>query len=178
MLDFKVSGDVAPVVTRDAKDISLVASGILIDTITEEFRGVKGVAKLWEIAKTLRDGEILQFMPWGSLAQHGSTPRFTTLADRAMAGSLLFCTEKRYLGIGTNALRSDGVVCILFGWKVPFVLCPRGGYYQLVREAFVYGIIDGEAIEYWKMGKLKGQEFEIYWRSEPCVGIILALEVV
>jgi hypothetical protein len=59
-----------------------------------------------------------------------------------------------------------------------FRTLPEGGYYQLVREAFVYGIIDGEAIEYCKMGKLKGQEFEIHWRSKPCVGIILALEVV
>lgn len=60
----------------------------------------------------------------------------------------LFVTKKGYIGLAPwNAAPGDGVV-VLKGGKTPFLLrlAPVIGRYTLVGEAFVYGIMGGEAM--------------------------------
>jgi len=52
------------------------------------------------------------------------------------------------MGIGPRSLREGDEVWILHRAGLPFVLLPQSnGRYRLVGEAFVYGVIHGEALE-------------------------------
>ncbi|KAF2423016.1 HET-domain-containing protein [Tothia fuscella] len=73
----------------------------------------------------------------------------------------IFSTGNGYVGLGSNALRVDDVVCVLFGGRVPFVLRPCGGYYQFVGDAYVHGMMDGEAMDRYEKGEYREQIFEI-----------------
>jgi hypothetical protein len=50
------------------------------------------------------------------------------------------------MGLGPNAMQTGDVVCILFGCKVPYILRPVDGHYLLVGDAYIHGIMDGEAM--------------------------------
>jgi hypothetical protein len=56
-------------------------------------------------------------------------------------------TEKGTVGIFPSNARVGDQICILFGCSVPVVLRPQGQVFQLVGECFVYGIMDGEALD-------------------------------
>lgn len=58
----------------------------------------------------------------------------------------LFLSDKGYVGLAPDDAQTGDVVCILFGALVPFVLREKVGrrQYQLIGEAYVYGIMDGE----------------------------------
>ncbi|KAE9981156.1 hypothetical protein EG328_011832 [Venturia inaequalis] len=64
--------------------------------------------------------------------------------------------------LGPNAILPDDVVCVMFGGIVPFVLRPAQGHYQLVGDAYVHGVMDGEAVHQWEAGELEKQMFEIH----------------
>jgi hypothetical protein len=63
---------------------------------------------------------------------------------RCMYRSFLV-TERGYLGLGSrNTVALQDYVCVLRGGAVPFILRKRGdGYWGLVGEAYVHGIMDG-----------------------------------
>ena len=53
-------------------------------------------------------------------------------------------TKKGYLGLAPWGAREDDVVCVLRGGDVPFILREKeDGYWKLVGEAYVHGIMDG-----------------------------------
>lgn len=63
-----------------------------------------------------------------------------------------------YMGIAMGVPRDGDRVCILLGGDTPFVLRPKGhGEWQLVAEAYVHGIMDGEA-----MAKTAKEGFEYH----------------
>ncbi|KAH9210809.1 heterokaryon incompatibility protein-domain-containing protein [Leptodontidium sp. 2 PMI_412] len=71
-----------------------------------------------------------------------------------------FCItgEGRMGEMPQNAKVGD-LVCVLFGGKVPYVLRPRGdGRYTYVGDCFVYGLMDGEAMD---MENIQAQEFAL-----------------
>jgi hypothetical protein len=61
---------------------------------------------------------------------------------------MAFCrTEKRYLGWVPPYAHSYDRICLFEGDAVPWVIRPRSdGTFQLVGEAYIHGIMDGEAI--------------------------------
>ena len=53
-------------------------------------------------------------------------------------------TEKGYLGLAPWGAREGDVICVLRGGDVPFVLREKEhGYWALVGEAYLHGIMDG-----------------------------------
>lgn len=71
-----------------------------------------------------------------------------------------FCvTEKRFIGMVPTITRPGDVVCLLFGSAVPMVMrkCPSGDSYQLVGEAYIHGVMDGEGVG----TDFRGQDFHI-----------------
>ncbi|KAM0426437.1 hypothetical protein ACHAPT_008128 [Fusarium lateritium] len=63
-------------------------------------------------------------------------------------GSKPFLTSRGYVGLGPAAMEDGDLVVILYGSHVPFVLRPRDGdKYQLLGEAYVHGIMDGEFMQ-------------------------------
>ena len=69
-------------------------------------------------------------------------------------------TEKGYLGIEPSGARKGDVLCVLKGGDVPFVLRGKeNGYWELVGEAYVHGIMDGSWVR--KAAKEDVMEFKI-----------------
>ncbi|KAI9773498.1 MAG: hypothetical protein M1839_002080 [Geoglossum umbratile] len=65
----------------------------------------------------------------------------------ACGGRRLFRTDRNYLGIAAQSLQKGDVVWVLAGAAVPVVLrrLPSGNW-KLVGEAYVHGIMNGEAV--------------------------------
>jgi hypothetical protein len=58
-----------------------------------------------------------------------------------------FVTTKGYLGLGPDDIKAGDVIALVMGSQVPFVLREVvDGKYQIVGEAYVDGIMDGEAM--------------------------------
>jgi hypothetical protein len=58
----------------------------------------------------------------------------------------MFITKGGMLGLGPRVLAIDDLVCLIYGCGVPLVLRPiRGDCYQLVGEAYVHAIMNGDA---------------------------------
>ena len=63
-------------------------------------------------------------------------------------GRLPFITKRGHLGLGYEYIQRGDVVALIRGVQVPFVLRNHsGGQYEVVGEAYVDGIMDGEAME-------------------------------
>jgi hypothetical protein len=59
-----------------------------------------------------------------------------------------FISAEGYVGLVPGHSMPGDIVCIIFGAIVPFVLRDVGkGKYQLIGEAYVFGIMDGEFVE-------------------------------
>ncbi|PVH96255.1 hypothetical protein DM02DRAFT_617342 [Periconia macrospinosa] len=67
-----------------------------------------------------------------------------------------FVTEKGYFGLGPPDIQEADSVCILLGGSTPYILRPRhahslgarslGAGYDFVGDAYVHGIMQGEAV--------------------------------
>ena len=51
-----------------------------------------------------------------------------------------------YMGITMGVPRDGDYVCVLLGGDTPFVMRPKGDEWHFVAEAYVHGIMDGEAM--------------------------------
>lgn len=79
-----------------------------------------------------------------------------------IVGQTFFVTKRGYVGVGPPNLVEGDEVWVLSGGKVPFILRPTTGdksprssatpLFSLTGDAFVYGIMDGEAIALHKGG--------------------------
>lgn len=58
----------------------------------------------------------------------------------------LILTHKRYMGLAAEHVRAGDIVAVLFGAQVPLMLRKIDEHYLLVGEAYVHGIMDGEAL--------------------------------
>lgn len=59
----------------------------------------------------------------------------------------LIMTARNFVGIAPGHTQVGDVVCVLLGGEVPFMLRDEGPYWQLIGEAYVHGIMNGEAME-------------------------------
>jgi hypothetical protein len=51
------------------------------------------------------------------------------------------------------------LVVVLFGGRVPFVLRQQGKRYTLIGECYIHDVMDGEAIDMWREGRLRDETF-------------------
>jgi hypothetical protein len=67
---------------------------------------------------------------------------------RACAYRAMFVTRRGYLGLAPWNAHAGDLVCILKGGKTPFLLRlpPAGSVYQVLGEAYVHGVMGGEAV--------------------------------
>jgi hypothetical protein len=73
--------------------------------------------------------------------------KFCGEIDAKARGRKPFVTKKGHLGLGFDHLEPGDAVAVLIGCQVPFVLRKSvGGRYKIVGEAYVDGIMDGEAM--------------------------------
>ncbi|KAF7527535.1 hypothetical protein G7054_g10431 [Neopestalotiopsis clavispora] len=70
----------------------------------------------------------------------------------------LFVSDRGYIGLGADDMRSGDVICLLFGGDSPFLLRDTAmGHHQLVGEAYVHGVMHGEFLS----TKPQPQEFRV-----------------
>jgi hypothetical protein len=77
-------------------------------------------------------------------AAHNATQTLTFGPTR---GRVMFATTTGYLGLVPHGTREGDVIMVIRGADVPYVLRPQGEAYELIGEAYVQGIMDGEALE-------------------------------
>lgn len=74
----------------------------------------------------------------------------------------LVSKDNKWIGLAPMAAQVGDIICVLFGCSVPVVLRPQtGGWFQLVGECYVYGIMNGEVCETAKSSGYSEQEFEL-----------------
>ncbi|KAF2008542.1 hypothetical protein BU24DRAFT_360404 [Aaosphaeria arxii CBS 175.79] len=66
---------------------------------------------------------------------------------RRSLGRLPFVTKKGHLALSSYHVQRGDVIALIKGAQVPFVLrCQKSGKYRIISEAYVDGIMDGEAV--------------------------------
>lgn len=63
-----------------------------------------------------------------------------------LVNQALFRTSKGRIGIGPATLATGDEVWIFYGGRMPFIMRP-GPTYEMIGEAYVHGIMDGQAME-------------------------------
>ena len=63
------------------------------------------------------------------------------------AGRKPFLSASGYVGLGPAAMDAGDVIVIFYGAPVSFVLRPKGQEFQLLGEAYIHGIMDGEFMQ-------------------------------
>lgn len=101
-----------------------------------------------EIQKIVQN--TVHVVPWGTLAPG---------IEKYTLGRTFFITRKGYFGLGPKTLCHDDRVAVLSGSPVPFILRKmqvesRQGW-QIIGEAYVHGIMDGEVIDQWSKGMVE-----------------------
>jgi len=67
--------------------------------------------------------------------------------DAKMAQRTIFTTRNGQLGTGLRHTRKGDEVWVLEGGRVPYILRSKGHQYELVGDAYIYEIINGEAVK-------------------------------
>jgi Heterokaryon incompatibility protein (HET) len=73
----------------------------------------------------------------------------------------LILTKTGYLGVTSNHVEPGDLVTILEGGELPFVLRKITNHFVLIGEAYIHGIMDGEAINIGTM-EMKRSQFELW----------------
>jgi hypothetical protein len=78
-------------------------------------------------------------------------------------GRSFFFTQTGFYGLGPLILKPGDICCILFGAKVPFILrqSDGSGKYRLVGEAYLHGVMRGEAAHMEQLNAMEGETFVI-----------------
>lgn len=82
-------------------------------------------------------------------------------ASRACHNRRVFVTERGSVGLGPGILEEGDICAVLFGGTVPFVMRSKGNEYLLLGEAYVHGIMRGEAIGMCGNGDLQKRTFRL-----------------
>lgn len=87
--------------------------------------------------------------------------RFDPLEDALEGEWSYFVTASDYMGLAVSNARHDDDLCIALGASVPMVLRRKGDHYSFIGEAYVHGLMHGEAIEMWEKGLLSLQTVDL-----------------
>jgi hypothetical protein len=75
---------------------------------------------------------------------------FISSMNKILPFRSLFVTREGQVGLGPLGMKSDDIICVLFGGKFLYVLRPTGPFsnsYILVGNAYIYGSTMGELME-------------------------------
>ena len=80
--------------------------------------------------------------------KEGDYERFVTDVKMVCQGRTFLFTERGRYGLGPMIASPGDLCCVLFGATVPFILrkTDREGHYKLIGEAYIHGIMRGEAL--------------------------------
>lgn len=58
-----------------------------------------------------------------------------------------FTTTKDLIGLGPRSMCKGDIICIMSGGKVPYVLREERDHHRLIGEAYVHGLMEGQAVD-------------------------------
>ena len=58
-----------------------------------------------------------------------------------------FTTKKDLIGLGPRSMCKGDIICIMSGGRVPYVLREERDHHQLIGEAYVHGLMEGQAVD-------------------------------
>ena len=87
--------------------------------------------------------------------------------DRTCKSRRFMTTSNGYLGWAPDNIygsdedqtREGDLISIIFGCSTPLVIRPHGKLFQVVGEAYVQGLMDGEAMKFLESGECRIQDF-------------------
>lgn len=62
-------------------------------------------------------------------------------------------------GSACDQSREGDLIVILLGCSTPIVIRPYGQHFQVIGEAYIQGLMDGEGIEFLNDGKVEKRSF-------------------
>lgn len=87
---------------------------------------------------------------------------FTNAFHKSMGNTYrVILTHGGYIGRSRDLVQAGDIACILLGCAMPMILRPIDGHYELVAEAYVPGIMHGEAMTALEEGRKTLLEFEL-----------------
>lgn len=91
-----------------------------------------------------RRGSLLDDAEIGADASHSTSQTLTLGPTR---GRVAFATSTGFLGLAPHGTHEGDVVFVVRGADVPYVLRPQNDAYELIGEAYVEGLMRGQALE-------------------------------
>ena len=80
----------------------------------------------------------------------------------------IFCPKRSFIitargrmGIAPLGTSVGDFVSVLFGGGVPYIVREDDGHFLFVGEAYLHGLMSGEAVEEWREGKLQDEVLEL-----------------
>jgi hypothetical protein len=67
-------------------------------------------------------------------------------------GRRFFISEEGKFGLAPPNARKGDHIAVFHGAETPFILRKRGWTFQIIGESYVYGLMNGEAIDSWRLG--------------------------
>lgn len=74
---------------------------------------------------------------------------------------VFFKSPKGFMGLADRRARHTDCIAVALGASVPYILRKEGGHYRLIGEAYVHGIMEGEAIQMMSRGELEVEMIDI-----------------
>ena len=89
---------------------------------------------------------------------------FAALVDSACRNRRYMLTENDHFGLAPGCAREGDLVVVLFGGELPFLLRPANvnEAFYLVGDAYIHGLMQGEAVTAWENGKPSHEIFTIH----------------
>jgi len=84
------------------------------------------------------------------------------MATQWLSGRRFFISSTGKMGLAPYRAEIGDLICVLFGSCNPVILRPEEGYYAVVGDAYVYGLMHGEAMEDLSDGKYNVEEFVLH----------------
>jgi hypothetical protein len=102
-------------------------------------------------------------MPHVDAGKKGDAESFLSMMQIFCTGRTFLITEKGFYGLGPCIVKPGDLCCVLFGANVPHILRKVSGAerYKLVGEAYIHGLMGGEAMGMLEKGGLKEETFVI-----------------
>jgi hypothetical protein len=87
---------------------------------------------------------------------HVDKEQWKLIANDTRQMGRIFRSPSGYVGLtkGKVDVKPTDQICVLLGANVPFILRNVDGHFVVVSDAYVEGLMYGEAIELWRKGKL------------------------
>jgi hypothetical protein len=67
--------------------------------------------------------------------------------ESACINRTFFISKKGYMGLAPKASKAGDLICVLLGCDKPLIIRMVDDYYVLVGDSYIYGIMEGEALE-------------------------------